>query len=291
MNNYGEVLENVSLKNYNTYKIGGNAKYLIKPYNSDNLIKLIEYLKNNNINYIVLGGGSNIILPDEDYDGVVILLSKLNSIKIDDNKVMVESGINLNKFINTLIENNLGGLENLYGIPGTLGGAIRGNAGANGSSISDYLESVTYLENNIKKTIYKNDCLFDYRNSIFKGDKNKIILDATFNLYKKDKVKMKELIKNNYEKRKNSQPLEYPSAGSVFKNPNNYSAGKLIEDVGLKNYNINDAYVSEKHANFIINKGNATSKDIKDLINYIKLKVYEKYNINLELEQEIINYK
>ena len=147
MKKYGEVLERVDLKNYNTYKIGGKSKFVIKPYNVKCLIKLIKYLKEKNIKYFVLGKGSNVILPDKDYTGAIILLDNLNEIKINENIVEVESGVILTKFINTLINNNLGGLENLYGIPGTLGGAIHGNAGCYGSVISDHLISVTYLEN------------------------------------------------------------------------------------------------------------------------------------------------
>ena len=290
MEEFGEVLKNVSLKNYNTYKIGGNAKYLVKPYNIDNLIKLIDYLNNNNIKHLVLGGGSNIILPDEDYDGCIILLNNINNIDINERNVVVGAGISLNMFINKLIENNLSGLENIYGIPGTIGGAIKGNAGCHGSEISDYLKNVIYLEDGVVKKLDKEKCMFSYRNSIFKNDKNKIILEATFELKNGNSDEMKNIIKENMKKRLMSQPLEYPNAGSVFKNPDGFSSGILIEDTGLKGYSIGGAYVSDKHANFIVNKGNAKSEDIINLINYIKNNVKEKYKIDLELEQEIIVY-
>ena len=204
--------------------------------------------------------------------------------------VEVEAGIVLGTFIMNLVNNSLGGLENLCGIPGTLGGAIIGNAGCYGSLISDYLVSVTYLENGTIKTISKNDCNFSYRDSIFKRDKNKIILSCKFELNKSNKEDMLEVIKENTLKRKNSQPLEYPNAGSVFRNPEGVAAGKLIEDLGLKNYNINGASVSNKHANFIINKDNAESKDIVTLIEFIQEKVEKVYGIKLILEQEIIKY-
>lgn len=290
MKEFGIVLENVSLKDYNTYKIGGNAKYIVKPNSVNNLINLIEYLKKENINFLVIGKGSNIILPDEDFDGGLILLDNLNKYVIKDNVVEVEAGIILGTFIMNLVNNSLGGLENLCGIPGTLGGAIVGNAGCYGSLISDYIVSITYLENGTIKTISKNDCKFSYRNSIFKRDKNKIILSCKFELYKSNKEDMLEVIKENNLKRKNSQPLEYPNAGSVFRNPEGVAAGKLIEDLGLKNYNINGAYVSNKHANFIINKDNAESKDIVNLIELIQEKVEKEYGIKLILEQEIIKY-
>lgn len=290
MKKYGTVLENVSLKDYNTYKIGGIAKYVVKPYNVENLISLIEFLKDENLKYIVLGKGSNVILPDEDFDGVVVLLDNLNSYDINNNVVDVEAGIPLGKFIMYIINSNLGGLENLCGIPGTLGGAIVGNAGCYGSQISDYLISVTYLEDGIIKTLLKEDCKFGYRDSVFKKDKNKIILKCKFNLLESDKEEMLVIVRENTLKRKNSQPLEYPNAGSVFRNPEGVSAGKLIEDLGLKDYNINGAYISNKHANFIINKGNATSEDIINLIEYVKGKVDKAHGIKLILEQEIVKY-
>lgn len=290
MNLYGEVLENVSLKDYNTYKIGGKTRYLVKPYNIDSLKELLIYIKNNNLKYIIIGNGSNIILPDSDYDGVVILLSKLNEIKINENTINAFCGVSLTYFVNELVKNNLGGLESLSGIPGTLGGAIFNNAGCYGQTISDKLNSVTYLENGEIKTINKEECNFSYRDSIFKKNKNFIILSAKFKLDYKNKEEMLNIIKENMIKRNTSQPLNYPNAGSVFRNPIGYSAGKLIEDAGLKNYHINGAYVSDKHANFIINKDNASSADIIELIEYIQKEISEKYNIKLKLEQEIIKY-
>ena len=290
MEQFGEVLENVSLKKYNTYKIGGYAKYVVKPHDINCLKELIKFLKDNNYNYFIIGKGSNLILPDEDYNGVVIILDNLNSIKYEKDYVYVEAGCSLNVFISNLINNNYKGLENLYGIPGTIGGAIVQNAGCYGSIISDNLISVVYLENNTIKEITKNKCDFEYRNSIFKNNKEKIILSCKFKLDKGNKNEMLDIIKSNMIKRKNNQPLEYPNAGSVFRNPFNLSAGKLIEDNNLKGYNINGAYISEKHANFIINKNNATSKDIKELIKCIQDTVYKNEKIELILEQEIIKY-
>ncbi len=290
MQQFGELKENVNLKDYNTYNIGGKAKYLIKPYNIEALKGLIRYLKENSIKYFILGKGSNVILPDEDYDGVVILLSKLNHIEIKNNVVYAESGILLNNLINELMNNNLSGLENLYGIPGTLGGAIVQNVEAHKTQISDYLIDIKYLEDDKIKEIRKEECNFVYRSSIFKKNKSKIVLSCTFSLQFKDKNEIKKQIEEIVKKRIATQPLEYPNAGSVFKNPESIPAGKLIEDNNLKGYHINGAYVSNKHANFIVNLDNATSKDIKDLIYYIKIKIKQNTNIDLELEQEIIKY-
>ncbi len=291
MNEFGEVLENVSLKDFNTYKIGGKARYVIKPFNIQRLIELLKYLEKNCLRYFILGKGSNVILPDEDYEGAIINLEKLNNIAIKENEIYVEAGITLNKFIKYCVDNSYSGFENLYGIYGTLGGAIIQNAGCHASEISDNIISVTYIENGKIYTIKKEDCNFKYRCcETFKNNKNKIILGATFKKIIGNKLEMEEVIKKNISKRLLTQPLEYPNAGSVFKNPEYCAAGKLIDDNNLKGYHINDAYVSNKHANFIINKGNATSKDIQDLINYIKKIILEKEHIELELEQEIIKY-
>lgn len=290
MEEYGEVKTNVSLKDYNTYKIGGKTKYLVKPFDVDSLIKLIDFLKINNIKYIVLGKGSNIILPDNDFDGCIILLNNLNDLEITDKKVVAKSGISLNKFVIELINNNLKGLEPLYGIPGTVGGAIISNAGCYGKTISDYIYSVKYIEHGKIYEIKKEDCNFTYRNSIFKNDNNKIIIEATFILDDGNKEELLEYIKEIQTKRISAQPLEYPNAGSVFRNPEGLSSGKLIDDLGLKGYSVGGAYISEKHANFIINKNNASSEDILKLIDIVKNKVKETYKIDLELEQIIVKF-
>lgn len=288
MKEYGVVLENVSLRDFNTYKIGGIARYIVKPNSFENLIKLIGYLDEENIKYIVLGKGSNVILPDEDFEGVIILLDYLNKVNIIGNIVEAEVGISLSAFIMSIINNELGGLENLCGIPGTLGGSIVGNAGCYGSQISDYLVDVTYLENGIVKTIAKEECKFSYRDSIFKRDKNKIILSCKFRLVKSNKDIMLESVKEHALKRKNRQPLEYPNAGSVFRNPVNLSSGKLIDEAGLKGYSVGDAEVSTKHAGFIINKGKAKAKDVLELVEHIKKQVKEKFNEEIELEILVI---
>lgn len=290
LNKFGTVIENANLVNYNTYGINTFSKYLVKPDSLNNLKELILYLNNEKINYYVLGGGSNVVLPDNKFEGVIISLENLNNIKIDDTLVYVEAGISLGSFIMECINNSLGGLENLALIPGTLGGALYGNAGVSDKCIYDHLESITVLRNNEFITLKKHEITYSYRNTIFKSNKD-IIVSATYKLYKDDINKLKEVVKENRIKRLNSQPLEYKNAGSVFKNPNGNYAGRLIENLGLKGYTIGDAQISEKHANFIINIGNATGKDIRSLIAYIKEKVYDEYKIELELEQIIIDWE
>lgn len=290
LNKYGEVLVDASLESYNTYGIKTSTKYLIKPNNLEDLKELVKYLDESNIKYYVLGKGSNVILPDNKFNGVIISLENLKRFEINENIVEVEAGIILGAFVMECINHSLGGLEYLAGIPGTLGGALYGNAGVKDSCIYDYLENITILSNNEIITINKNNIDYSYRNTMFK-ETNAIILGATFKLYKDDENKLKEIVKENRIKRLNSQPLEYKNAGSVFKNPEGDYAGRLIESLGLKGYTIGGAQISERHANFIVNVANATGSDIRNLIKYIKDKVYEAYKIELELEQIIIDWE
>ncbi|MEG1506269.1 MAG: UDP-N-acetylmuramate dehydrogenase [Bacilli bacterium] len=286
---YGIVLENVSLKEYNSYGIGGTTRFLLKVDSVSLLVKLINYLTKSNELYFILGDGTNIILPDNDFSGVIIKLDKLNNYEIINNTVDVECGIKLNFLIRNLIKNGFTNMSSLAGIPGSLGGAIVGNAGSFGSSIMDFVSSVTILEDNEVKKISKEDIKYGYRTTEFKNS-NVVVLSCILNLEKGDVEESLNLIKENNEKRINTQPLDYKNAGSVFKNPEGFSAGSLIDKLGLKGFTIGGAMVSEKHANFIINYNNATSSDIINLINHIKKLVKKEYNIDLELEQKIINW-
>ena len=290
MNKYGEVLENVDLKSYNTYGISVIAKYVVKPYDVSNLKSLINYLKENNIKYIVFGNGSNIIIPDHDYDGVIIKLDHLNKIDYQDNTVKVESGVKLNHLVDDCLDHEYGNLFFLAGIPGTVGGAVVQNAGAYNHAIFDYLVSVEVLDNNEVKTIYKDSIKYGYRYTEFKEKKGIIILSCTFILEKCDVLETKKIIKENLEKRANTQPLKYRNAGSVFKNPQGDSAGRIIDELGLKGLAVGGAKVSDVHSNFIINFNSCKSSDIIELINKIKKIVKDKKGIDLELEQEIINW-
>ena len=291
MKEYGLVEENVDLKKYNTYGIGGVASYLVRVESIEKLGLLLKYLNNNNISWYVLGGGSNVLLPDEDYDGVIIKLDALNSITINKDIIKAEAGVTLGNFVKVLLDEGYTNYAPLMGIPGTLGGAIIGNAGSFGVSIMDYLVDVTIMDSNgVIKTLNKENIKYDYRYTEFKGKKD-IIVSATFKGIKGNVAEAKEQIKINLEKRKNTQPLEYKNAGSVFKNPPEYSAGYLIEYVGLKDFAVGGAKVSEKHANFIINFHNATSRDIIKLIGIIQDKVFEKFYIELKLEQVIVKWE
>ena len=292
LNNICEIQKNVNLKNYNTYQIKSKTKYLAFPKNKEELISLLKYLKDNNIKYFILGNGSNIILPDNEFNGVVINLKKLDKFKIDKEKIYAEAGVMLPKLSLATIDEDLKGLEWATAIPGTLGASILGNAGAYLHEIVEFIESVEVLDKNLNiKTLKKNDFTYDYRTTSFKENKDFIILSAVLKLDKGNREESLDLVQDRLDRRKSSQPLNYPSAGSVFRNPSKeMPAGKIIEDLGLKGKKIGGAEVSKLHANFIINKDNATSKDIRDLIDLIKEKVKSEYNIDLKCEQEIIEW-
>jgi len=285
-----KVEEEVSLKNYNTYKLDARCKYLIKILTTEGLVEVLKYLNSNNIKWFILGNGSNVIM-DEYYDGAIIKLDGLNEIKVNGKILEVDAGAMMPNMARVSLKYNLTGLEWAINIPGCLGGSINNNAGAYNSEVFDNLESIKILTSNLEvKTIDKKDIKYSYRSTNIK-ELGYIILGATFKLEMGDASASKELIKDRCARRLESQPLDMPSAGSVFRNPNNLYAGRLIEEVGLKGFRIGDAMVSVKHANFIVNMGNATSKDIKSLISLIHDKVEDKYNIDLVLEQEILDWK
>ena len=285
-----EVEINADLKKYNTYRIGGIAKRVIHPYSLENVKGILEAIKDANEKYFILGNGSNVILPDEDYDGNIIMFDLLNKIEVDKeiNEACVEAGVKLGVLNETLLKDEYISFYWANSIPGTLGGAIVGNAGAYNHEIFEYLISVTVLDKDYNLIeLKKEDIEYGYRHT----NLNKyIVLQAKFNVEKGDVLETRELIKEQALKRMKSQPLNMPNAGSVFKNPEGDSAGRLIDSLGLKGYNIGGARVSDVHANFIVNDGDATSKDIKDLIKYVQKEVYDNYKIELELEQKIVRW-
>lgn len=283
-----EYYKNVSLKKYNTYKIDVNCDYLVYPKSIPELQELLKYLKDNNIHYLILGNGSNVILARPNFD-VVIKLDRINNIEIKDNIVIAGAGVSLIKLSNICMENNLNGLSFAGGIPGLLGASTAMNAGAYKEDMASIVKEVKVLTPNLEiKTMKNSELEYAYRDSFLKRNKEFICVEVTLSLEYEDKEIIKHRMLDRRDRRISSQPVNMPSAGSVFRNPEGLSAGKLIEDIGLKGYTIGGAQVSEKHANFIINTSNATYEDIISLIDYIKEKVKEKYNINLILEQEIV---
>ena len=259
-----EIKRNVVLAKYTTFRIGGKAKYFFVAKNKDEIIKAVKWAKNKNLPFFILGGGSNLLVSDKGYRGLVI-----------------KYGIPLSSYV-------LKNLDWAVGIPGTIQGAVYGNAGAFGKSMEDNVKSVEVFDiktNKIK--IFKNkDCRFSYRNSVFKKNKNLIIISAKIKFQKSNPDKIKQYL--NYKK--DTQPLNFPSAGSIFKNPKGFTAGELVEKCGLNGKRIGDVKVSEKHANFIVNLGNGKAKDVIKLIKLIKTKVKNKFKINLEEEIQFLGF-
>ena len=278
------------LKKHTTYGIGGPADLMVFPNNKEDLIRVIEIINENNMQLTILGSGSNILVSDNGIRGVVISLKKsLKEVNVNENILYAECGAMLGKIVRLAVRNNLIGLENLNGVPGTLGGALIMNAGAWGGEISENLINVELInsKNELKK-VPKKDINFSYRKSSF--DKNDILLSAEFNLKKAEK----NLIKENFSKaqsgRTSSQPLDKRSAGSLFKNPRNNSAGKLLDNAGLKGFSIGGAKISEKHANFFINDGNASSSEMLQLIKKAHKEVKKQFDIDLSLEVKLIGF-
>ena len=285
----GKIEDDVFLKDYTTYKVGGKPICIIYPEDIDSLKEVLEYIHENNIKYKILGNGSNVIFNNNSYDGIIIKLSNFNNLSIDGNRITVGAGYMLNKLALRLSRLGYAGLEFAAGIPGTVGGAVYMNAGAYKSDMGYIVTSVKLMTPDFKIITMTNEELkFHYRDSFLQHNPGYICLEATMYLPKGDPDEIMELINSRKARRIESQPLEYPSAGSVFRNPEGDFAGRLIEEIGYKGKSIGDAQVSEKHANFIINKGNARGEDIKKLITEIRDKVKEKYNITLKVEQEFV---
>ena len=286
----GKIIKSPKMSEYTTYKVGGKALAIIFPDNIDKLIKLLDYLHKEKIKYKIVGNGSNLIFSDDNYEGVIIKLDEFNNLEIRDNIVNVGAGYNLIKLSLKVARLGLVGLEFASGIPGTVGGAVYMNAGAYKSDMGYVVREVKVLTPDLKiKTLYNKDMNFHYRSSFLQNNPGYICLEVKIALRKGDPNAILEIIKERKQRRIITQPLEYPSAGSVFRNPSNDFAGRLIEELGYKGKHIGGAYVSEKHANFIINKDNAKASDIRKLITEIKEKVKEKYNIDLIVEQEFVD--
>ncbi len=288
----GKCLENVSIKDYTTYKVGGPAKFMVFPQDTKKLIMLIRYLKSEHVKFMVLGFGSNVLFPDTGYDGVLIKLDAFDKIEFFGNKIKVGSGASLMKIASLAVRRGLSGLEFATGIPGSLGGAIYMNAGAYKSDMGYIVKEVKVLTPDLKViTMVNGEMNFHYRHSFLQEHKDYICLGAVLKLRPGNREEMEELVRERKRRRLESQPLEYPSAGSVFRNPEGEYAGKLIEDLGFKGLIKGGAQVSLKHANFVINMGSATASDIKELIEFIRERVYEKFHIRLHVEQEFIDWE
>lgn len=275
------------MSTHTTIRCGGNAKIYIEPQNFTELKNCIDVLNKNSIKFIIIGNGSNILFKDEGYSGAVICLNKYASYKFFAKKIYADCGMHLKKLSDILLESSLSGFEFAASIPATLGGAIYMNAGCFDSSMDKVVDSV--LTYDLKECKLKNnsECGFSYRHSVFQ-ENNEIILGAVLKLNYGDKEEILKKIKDLQKIRKETQPVNFPSSGSVFKRGKDYFPAKLIESCGLKGFSIGGAEVSKLHSGFIINKGSATAKNILSLIDTIKLKVYNIHKIELIEEIKII---
>ncbi len=276
------------MKNHTSFKVGGPVDILVTPENFKQVVDVIGFCKEAEVPYYIIGNGSNLLVKDGGIRGVVIKLCKLNEIKIEDDRIIAESGATLKDLSSIAMENSLTGFEFACGIPGSIGGAVTMNAGAYNGEIVNIIESAKIVDTDgTIRNLDKEELDLGYRmSSILKYGYT--VLEVTLKLEKGDSDKIKTRIEDLNRRRSEKQPLEYASAGSTFKRPEGYFAAKLIEDSGLKGVSVGDAEVSQKHSGFIVNKGNATAKDVLDLISIVQKKVKDNFNIDLLTEVRIL---
>lgn len=281
---------NEEMKNHITMKVGGPCDVMVLPESINDIKNVIEYAKENDIKYYIIGNGSNLLVLDEGIRGIVIkITNKFGKIEVVDDEIIAEAGAGIPKLAQVAKKHSLKGLEFACGIPGTVGGCVCMNAGAYGGEMVDVVKEVTYInEKGEIKTILGKDMDFSYRHSIFSDNKDLVILSATFKLEHGNIEEISKIMSENTLARSTKQPLEYPNFGSVFKRPEGYFVGKLVQDSGLRGKQIGGAQVSEKHTGFIVNKNNATCKDVLDLIKYVQDTVFEKFGVHLNTEVKII---
>ena len=284
-----EYYMDASLKKYNTYRVDCKCKYLVIPKDKEEFRDLVKYLKLHDEKFLVLGNGSNVIFAFDYYDGVVILLHKLNELKIEGESIEVGAGYSLQRLAIDTSNLGLEGLEFATGIPGLMGASVAMNAGAYNSERASVVTSVVVLNPDFEFVVMEGKELdFGYRDSFFKHHEGYYVVSVSLKLVQGNKQEIMERISKRRVRRLMSQPLDMPSAGSVFRNPEGMHAGALIENVGLKGFSIGGAEVSEKHANFIVNRGGATGREIVQLITRVKEDIKNEYHIDLILEQIIV---
>lgn len=273
------------MKNHTTFRVGGPAEFFVMPRTAEEVKKVIDLCRRESFPYYIIGNGSNLLVSDQGYRGVVLQIYKeMSYIEIEENVIVAQAGALLSAIANKALENGLTGFEFAAGIPGTLGGACVMNAGAYGGEMKDVLEEVTVLtEEGEVLIIPKENLELGYRTSII-ARKGYIVLEARIQLREGEKEAIKSLMEELKDKRVSKQPLEYPSAGSTFKRPEGYFAGKLIQDAGLRGFSVGGAQVSEKHCGFVINRENATAADVAELMRQVSARVEEEFGVKLEPE-------
>lgn len=286
----GRVFRNFEIKNLTTFKVGGKVDYLVIPKDVEDIKTTLKIGKDKNLPVYIMGNGSNLLVSDKGIRGIVLRISKenFNRVELKGNLITSESGVPLSELISLSIKNGLSGLENLYGIPGVLGGVIAMNAGTDGCSIGDFIKEIKAIDASLNQNVLsKEEIIFSYRKSSIL-EKKLIVIEAKLELKKDDKERIFKTLREKIRKRKKTQPINFPTAGCVFKNEGENKAGYLIEKAGCKGLKIGDAEVSTLHANFILNRGNATFKEIISLMKLVREMVYEKFKITLNPEVVIL---
>lgn len=291
--NIGHILEDEPMYKHTTYKVGGPAKLYINVNSIEGLEKVLKYCKKNKVQYIVIGKGSNLLFSDKTYDGIVISLNSfINKYHINGSIIKADAGVSMINLAYEAAKVGLSGFEFMGGIPGTIGGGVYMNAGAYKYDIASVVKEVTVLNDNVEiVTLSQEEMQFSYRHSLLQDKQQWIVLSATFKLSAGDPKVIKEILDERKERRMSSQPWNLPSAGSVFRNPTQKCAWHYIDEAGLRGYTIGGAQISPKHSNFIVNNGYASAKDIYELIMYVKEKVKEKFDIELQQEVCFINWE
>ena len=279
------VLLDEPMKQHTTFRVGGNADYFVIPQSAEEVKNIVALCKEADMPYYILGNGSNLLVGDKGYRGVIIQIYKeMNHIRIEDDKVFAQAGALLSRVGTATLEAELTGFEFAAGIPGTVGGAVVMNAGAYGGDMKDIIASATVLtQDGDIIAINKEDLELGYRTSVI-AKKGYVVLEAEYQLQKGDKEAIRARMDELKVQRVTKQPLEYPSAGSTFKRPEGYFAGKLIQDAGLRGFQVGGAEVSEKHCGFVINKDQATAADIQELMRQVSDKVMQEFGVKLEPE-------
>ncbi|MDI6861104.1 MAG: UDP-N-acetylmuramate dehydrogenase [Caldisericia bacterium] len=286
----GRVFRDFEIKNLTTFKVGGKVDYLVIPKDVEDIKTTLKIGKDKNLPVYIMGNGSNLLVSDKGIRGIVLRISKenFNRVELKGNLITSESGVPLSELISLSIKNGLSGLENLYGIPGVLGGVIAMNAGTDGCSIGDFIKEIKAIDASLNQNVLsKEEIIFSYRKSSIL-EKKLIVIEAKLELKKDDKERIFKTLREKIRKRKKTQPINFPTAGCVFKNEGENKAGYLIEKAGCKGLKIGDAEVSTLHANFILNRGNATFKEIISLMKLVREMVYEKFKITLNPEVVIL---
>ena len=289
--NISNISENEPLYKHTTYRVGGPALVYVAANNFLDVTKTIDYALENNIKYFILGNGSNVLVSDKIFQGIIISTKKLNSYEISGNEVYVMCGVNLIALANIVAKEGLSGLEFASGIPGCIGGSIFMNAGAYKKDMASIIKRVLVYRNHQEDWLETSELAFDYRHSLLQNHRDWIVLAAELQLEYGDKDEIVNLMEQRKLRRQATQPYDASCAGSVFKNPSEIlHSWELIDKAKLRGFNINDAQVSIKHSNFIINKDRASARDIYDLINYVQDKVYSNSGIKLKTEIELVNF-